>query len=175
MFKGTTILLVRRNDKVVIAGDGQVSIGNTVMKHKAKKVRKMHKDKIIAGFAGSVADAFALFSKFEEKLEKFNGNISRAAVELAKDWRTDKFLRRLEALMAVADKEKSFILSGTGEVIEPDDGIIGIGSGGPYAISAAKALLYNTSMEPRKIAEAAMKIAASICVFTNDNLTIEEL
>ncbi len=175
MFKGTTILLVRRNDKVVIAGDGQVSFGNTVMKHKARKVRKMYKENIIAGFAGSVADAFALFSKFEEKLEKFQGNISRSAVELAKEWRTDKILRRLEALMAIADKEKSFILSGTGEVIEPDDGIIGIGSGGPYAISAAKALLYNTEMEPREIAEKAMKIAASVCVYTNDNLTFEEL
>ena len=175
MFKGTTILLVRKNDKVVIAGDGQVSFGNTVMKHKAKKVRKMYKDKIVAGFAGSVADAFALFSKFDEKLEKFHGNISRAAVELVKEWRTDKFLRRLEALMAVADKEKTFILSGTGEVIEPDDGIIGIGSGGAYAISAAKALLQNTEMEPREIAEAAMKIAASVCVYTNDNLTFEEL
>tara|TARA_B100000315_G_scaffold123560_1_gene113563 strand:- start:152 stop:679 length:528 start_codon:yes stop_codon:yes gene_type:complete len=175
MFKGTTILLVRKNDKVVIAGDGQVSFGNTVMKHKAKKVRKMYKDKIVAGFAGSVADAFALFSKFDEKLEKFHGNISRAAVELAKEWRTDKFLRRLEALMAVADKEKTFILSGTGEVIEPDDGIIGIGSGGAYAIAAAKALLQNTDMEPREIAEAAMNIAASVCVYTNDNLTFEEL
>ncbi len=175
MFKGTTILLVRKNEKVVIAGDGQVSFGNTVMKHKAKKVRKMYKDKIVAGFAGSVADAFALFSKFDEKLEKFHGNISRAAVELAKEWRTDKFLRRLEALMAVADKEKTFILSGTGEVIEPDDGIIGIGSGGAYAIAAAKALLQNTDMEPREIAEAAMNIAASVCVYTNDNLTFEEL
>lgn len=175
MFRGTTILLVRRNGKVVIAGDGQVSIGNTVVKHTAKKVRKMHKDTILAGFAGSVADAFALFSKFEEKLEKFQGNISRAAVELAKDWRTDKILRRLEALMAVADAEKSFILSGTGEVIEPDDGIIGIGSGGTYAIAAAKALLHNTEMEPREITEISMKIAASICVYTNDNLTFEEL
>tara|TARA_B100000959_G_scaffold266267_1_gene308527 strand:+ start:205 stop:732 length:528 start_codon:yes stop_codon:yes gene_type:complete len=175
MFKGTTILLVRRNEKVVIAGDGQVSFGNTVMKHKARKVRKMYKEKIIAGFAGSVADAFALFAKFEEKLEKFQGNLSRSAVELAKEWRTDKILRRLEALMAIADKEKSFILSGTGEVIEPDDGIIGIGSGGPYAIAAAKALLNNTEMEPREIAEKAMKIAASVCVYTNDNLTFEEL
>lgn len=175
MFKGTTILLVRRNEKVVIAGDGQVSFGNTVMKHKARKVRKMYKDSIIAGFAGSVADAFALFAKFEEKLEKFHGNISRSAVELAKEWRTDKILRRLEALMAIADKEKSFILSGTGEVIEPDDGIIGIGSGGTYAIAAARALLYNTEMEPRGIAEKAMKIAASVCVYTNDNITFEEL
>ncbi|HJP18039.1 MAG TPA: ATP-dependent protease subunit HslV [Nitrospinota bacterium] len=175
MFKGTTILLVRRNEKVVIAGDGQVSFGNTVMKHKARKVRKMYKEKIIAGFAGSVADAFALFAKFEEKLEKFQGNLSRSAVELAKEWRTDKILRRLEALMAIADKEKSFILSGTGEVIEPDDGIIGIGSGGPYAIAAAKALLNNTDMEPGEIAEKAMKIAASVCVYTNDNLTFEEL
>lgn len=175
MFRGTTILLVRRNEKVVIAGDGQVSFGNTVMKHKAKKVRKMYKDKIIAGFAGSVADAFALFSKFEEKLEKYQGNLSRAAVELAKDWRTDKVLRRLEALMAIADQEKSFILSGSGDVIEPDDGIIGIGSGGVYAIAAAKALMQNTEMEPRQIVESSMKIAASVCVYTNDNLTFEEL
>lgn len=175
MFKGTTILLVRRNEKVVIAGDGQVSLGNTVMKHKAKKVRKMYKNRIAAGFAGSVADSFSLFSKFEEKLEKYQGNISRAAVELAKDWRTDKVLRRLEALMAVADKEKSFILSGTGEVIEPDDGVIGIGSGGPFAVAAARALLYNTDMELRQIVESSMKIAASICVYTNDNLTFEEL
>lgn len=174
-FRGTTILLVRRNDKVVIAGDGQVSLGNTVMKHNARKVRKMYKNRIAAGFAGSVADSFALFSKFEEKLEKYQGNISRAAVEMAKEWRTDKVLRRLEALMAVADKEKSFVLSGTGEVIEPDDGIIGIGSGGPFAIAAARALLYNTQMELRQIVESAMKIAASICVFTNDNLTFEEL
>lgn len=174
-FRGTTILLVRRNGKVVIAGDGQVSLGNTVMKHNARKVRKMYKNRIAAGFAGSVADSFALFSKFEEKLEKYQGNISRAAVEMAKEWRTDKVLRRLEALMAVADKEKSFVLSGTGEVIEPDDGIIGIGSGGPFAIAAARALLYNTQMELRQIVESAMKIAASICVFTNDNLTFEEL
>ncbi len=175
MFKSTTILLVRRNGKVVIAGDGQVSFGNTVMKHKAIKVRKMYKDTIVTGFAGSAADAFSLFSKFEKKLEKFQGNISRAAVELAKDWRTDKILRRLEALMAVSDKEKSFILSGTGDVIEPDDGIIGIGSGGPYAIAAAKALLHNTNMEVKQVVEIAMKIAASICVYTNENLTFEEL
>jgi ATP-dependent HslUV protease subunit HslV len=175
MFKSTTILLVRRDGKVVIAGDGQVSFGNTVMKHKAIKVRKMHKDTIVTGFAGSAADAFSLFSKFEKKLEKFQGNISRAAVELAKDWRTDKVLRRLEALMAVSDKENSFILSGTGDVIEPDDGIIGIGSGGPYAIAAAKALLHNTNMELKQVVEIAMKIAASICVYTNENLTFEEL
>ncbi len=175
MFKSTTILLVRRNGQVVIAGDGQVSFGNTVMKHKAIKVRKMYKDTIVTGFAGSAADAFSLFSKFEKKLEKFQGNISRAAVELAKDWRTDKILRRLEALMAVSDKENSFILSGRGDVIEPDDGIIGIGSGGPYPIAAAKGLLHNTNMEIRQVVEIAMKMAASICVYTNENLTFEEL
>lgn len=171
----TTILCVRKNGKVAIGGDGQVSLGNTVMKHSAKKVRKMHHDKIIGGFAGSTADAFSLFAKFEEKLEKFQGNLARSAVELAKDWRTDKMLRRLEAMLLVADNEKSFLLSGTGDVIEPDDGILAIGSGGMFALAAAKALVQNTDLDARKIVETAMDIAQSICIYTNSNLTIEEL
>ena len=175
LFHATTILLVRHNGKVVVAGDGQVTFGNTVIKHKARKVRRLYNDKIIAGFAGAAADAFTLFTKFEEKLEKFNGNITRAAVELAKDWRTDRVLRRLEALLAVADKDSSFIISGTGDVIEPDDGIVGIGSGGAYAQAAAKALSIHSNLEARKIAEEAMKIAASLCIYTNDNIVIEEL
>ena len=158
MFKGTTILCVRKNGKVAIAGDGQVTLGNTVMKHNAKKIRKMYDDKIVSGFAGATADAFTLFEKFEEKVESYNGNITRAAVELAKEWRTDKMLRRLEALLIVADIEHSFIISGTGDVLEPEDGIAAIGSGGPYAQSAAKALLDNTQMDPREIVEQAMKI-----------------
>jgi len=171
----TTILCVRKNDKVAIGGDGQVSLGNTVMKHSAKKVRKMHNDKIIGGFAGSTADAFSLFARFEEKLEKFQGNLARSAVELAKDWRTDKMLRRLEAMLLVADNEKSFLVSGTGDVIEPDDGILAIGSGGMFALAAAKALVQNTDLDARKIVEEAMDIAQSICIYTNSNLTIEEL
>jgi ATP-dependent HslUV protease subunit HslV len=175
MMHATTILCVRKNGKVAIGGDGQVSLGNTVMKHSAKKVRKMHHDKIIGGFAGSTADAFSLFAKFEEKLEKFQGNLARSAVELAKDWRTDKMLRRLEAMLLVADNEKSFLLSGTGDVIEPDDGILAIGSGGMFALAAAKALVQNTDLDARKIVETAMDIAQSICIYTNSNLTIEEL
>ena len=175
MMHATTILCVRKNGKVAIGGDGQVSLGNTVMKHSAKKVRKMHHDKIIGGFAGSTADAFSLFAKFEEKLEKFQGNLARSAVELAKDWRTDKILRRLEAMLLVADNEKSFLLSGTGDVIEPDDGILAIGSGGMFALAAAKALVQNTDLDARKIVEEAMDIAQSICIYTNSNLTIEEL
>ena len=171
----TTILCVRKNDKVAIGGDGQVSLGNTVMKHSAKKVRKMHHDKIIGGFAGSTADAFSLFARFEEKLEKFQGNLARSAVELAKDWRTDKMLRRLEAMLLVADNEKSFLVSGTGDVIEPDDGILAIGSGGMFALAAAKALVENTDLDARKVVETAMDIAQSICIYTNSNLTIEEL
>lgn len=158
-----------------MGGDGQVSLGNTVMKHSAKKVRKMHHDKIIGGFAGSTADAFSLFARFEEKLEKFQGNLARSAVELAKDWRTDKMLRRLEAMLLVADNEKSFLVSGTGDVIEPDDGILAIGSGGMFALAAAKALVQNTDLDARKIIEEAMDIAQSICIYTNSNLTIEEL
>jgi len=175
VFKGTTILCVRKNGKVAIAGDGQVTLGNTVMKHNAKKIRKMYDDNILSGFAGATADAFTLFEKFEAKLESYSGNITRAAVELAKEWRTDKMLRRLEALLVVADKEHSFIISGTGDVLEPEDGIAAIGSGGPYAQSAAKALLDNTQMDPREIVEEAMKITSKICIYTNEEINVEEL
>ena len=174
-FRSTTILCIRHKNKVVMAGDGQVSFGNTTMKHMAKKVRRMYNDKILAGFAGAAADAFALFGRFESKLEQYHGNLNRAAVELAKDWRMDKVLRRLEALLVVANKDNSLLLSGTGEIIEPDDGIIGIGSGGPYALAAARALVADSNLKAKEIAEKAMRIAASICVFTNDNIVIEEL
>jgi len=173
--RGTTILSVRHRGQVAIAGDGQVSFGEMVMKHTARKVRRMSNDKVIGGFAGAAADAFALFAKFEAKLEEFNGNLSRAAVELAKDWRMDRALRRLEALLAVADREHSLIISGTGDVIEPDDGIIGIGSGGGYAAAAARALVKHSNLSAREITEEAMRIAASLCVYTNDQITIEEL
>ena len=172
---GTTILSVRRNNKTAIGGDGQVTIGATVMKHNAKKVRKMYNDKVVAGFAGATADAFTLFEKFESKLEQYHGNLTRASVELAKDWRTDKVLRRLEALMIVADQERSFILSGNGDVIEPEDGIAAIGSGGPYALAAARALMTQTQLDAHKVVEEAMKIAAGICIYTNAEITIEEL
>ncbi len=172
---GTTILLVTRNGKTAIAGDGQVTVGNTVMKHNAKKVRKMYSDKILAGFAGATADAFTLFEKFEAKLEQYRGNLTRAAVELAKDWRTDKVLRRLEALMIIADAERSFILSGNGDVIEPENGVAAIGSGGPYALAAARALMEHTDFDARKIVEESMKIAAEICIYTNKEITVEEL
>ncbi len=175
MFKGTTILCVRRDGNVAIAGDGQVTMGNTVLKHNAKKIRRMYNDKIVAGFAGATADAFTLFERFEAKIESYRGNIKRAAVELAKDWRTDKILRRLEALLIIADKEHTFIISGTGDVIEPEDGIAAIGSGGPYAQSAARALFENTTLSAKEIAEKAMKIASGICIYTNENITIEEL
>lgn len=175
MFKGTTILCVRRNGKVAIAGDGQVTFGNTVLKHNAKKIRRMFDEKVVAGFAGSTADAFTLFEKFEGKLETYRGNLTRAAVELAKDWRTDKILRRLEALLIIADAEHTFILSGTGDVIEPEGGIAAVGSGGPYAQSAAKALYDNTGLSAKEIVEKAMEIAASICIYTNKNIVIEEL
>lgn len=174
-FKGTTVLCVRHKGKVVMAGDGQVSLGDIVMKHTARKVRKLYGDKVLAGFAGSTADAFTLFAKFEDKLEEYRGNLKRAAVELAKDWRTDKILRRLEALLIVADRENSFIISGTGDVIEPDDGVIAIGSGGGFAQAAAKALIQHTDMGAREIVESAMKIAADICIYTNQNIIIEEL
>ena len=173
--RGTTILAVRRNNKFAMGGDGQVSIGNTIMKHSANKVRRMYHDKVIGGFAGATADAFALFARFEEKLEKFQGNLARSAVELAKDWRTDKLLRRLEAMLIVADKDQSFLISGNGDVIEPDDGILAIGSGGMFAQSAAKALINHSSLNAREIVEEAMDIAQSVCVYTNSNLTIEEL
>jgi ATP-dependent HslUV protease subunit HslV len=171
----TTILAVRRDGKTAIAGDGQVTVGATVMKHNAKKVRKMYNDKVLAGFAGATADAFTLFEKFEAKLDQYHGNLTRAAVELAKDWRTDKVLRRLEALMIVADSERSFILSGNGDVIEPENGISAIGSGGPYALAAARALIDHTDLDARAIVEQAMKIAAEICIYTNNVVTIEEL
>ena len=175
MFKGTTIISVRRDGKVAVAGDGQVSFNNTVMKHGAVKVRKMYNGKVLGGFAGSTADAFTLFEKFDSKLEKYRGNLTRAAVELAKDWRTDKILRRLEALLIVVDKKHSFIISGSGDVIEPEEGIVAIGSGGSYALAAAKAMLNHTKLDARTIVEEALKIAADICVFTNDKIVVEEL
>lgn len=171
----TTILCVRHRGKVVLGGDGQVTLEHTVMKHTARKIRRLYHDKVLAGFAGATADAFTLFTKFEEKLEQFNGNLLRAAVELAKDWRTDRVLRRLEALLLVADGERSLIISGNGDVIEPDDGVTAIGSGGPYAHAAAKALLSFSDLDAKRIVEEAMKIAASICIYTNDRITIEEL
>ena len=170
----TTIVLVRKNNDVVVAGDGQVSMGNTVIKSTAKKVRRIEKRDVVAGFAGSTADALTLFERLESKLEKHAGNLSRSAVELAKDWRTDKYLRRLEALMAVADKEKSFIISGTGDVLEPEGDVIGIGSGGNYALAAAKVLM-DTELNAEEVAEKAIKVAADICVFTNDNIKIEKI
>jgi|TARA_B100000945_G_C20414438_1_gene614380 ATP-dependent HslUV protease subunit HslV len=171
---GTTIVLIRKDGQTIVAGDGQVSLGNTVLKSKAKKVRKIEKRNVIAGFAGSTADALTLFERLEAKLEKHAGNLTRAAVELAKDWRTDKYLRRLEALMAVADKEKSFIISGTGDVLEPEDGLIGIGSGGNYALAAAKVLI-ETKMSAEEIAKKSLKVASEICVFTNNNITAEKI
>jgi ATP-dependent HslUV protease subunit HslV len=171
----TTILCIRKNNRVVIAGDGQVTLGNTVMKANAVKIRKTYKDKILAGFAGSTADAFTLFEKFDAKLEEYGGNLVRSAVELAKDWRTQKMLRNLEALLAVADAEKSLIISGNGDVIEPEDGILAIGSGGQYALAAARALSENTNLDAREIVTKAMQIAASICIYTNPNIQIEEL
>ena len=173
--KGTTILSVRHRGRVVMAGDGQVTLESTVMKHRARKVRKIYDDKVLAGFAGTTADAFTLFERFEEKLQQYSGNILRAAVELAKDWRTDRVLRRLEALLLVADKEHSLIISGTGDVVEPDDGIIGIGSGGAYAQAAAKALVLHSELDARRIAEEAMRIASEICIYTNDQIVVEEL
>ncbi len=174
-FKGTTILSVRRNDHVAIGGDGQVSLGDTVMKGNARKVRRLYQEKILAGFAGATADAFTLFERFEGKLEKHQGNLLRSAVELAKDWRTDRMLRRLEAMLCVADRNVSLIISGTGDVIEPEDSIMAIGSGSQYAKSAAKALLKNTELGAREIVEESMAIAAEICIYTNTTLTIEEL
>lgn len=174
-YRGTTICSVRRNGKVAIGGDGQVSLGNTVMKGNARKVRRLYKDQVIAGFAGGTADAFTLFERFEAKLEQHQGQLVRAAVELAKDWRTDRMLRRLEALLAVADAESSLIITGNGDVIQPEDDLIAIGSGGPYAQSAARALLDNTDLEAPDIVEKSLEIAADICIYTNHNRTIEEL
>ena len=175
MIRSTTILCVRRDGQVAMAGDGQVSQDATILKHTAKKVRRLYNGQVLAGFAGATSDAFALFARFEAKLEEYKGNLSRAAIELAKDWRLDKALRQLQALMIVADKDAAFMISGTGDVIESDDGVLAIGSGGPFAVAAARVLLKHTSLSARDIAEEALRTAASICVFTNDKLTIEEL
>jgi ATP-dependent HslUV protease subunit HslV len=175
MVHATTILAVRHKDKAVLVGDGQVTLGASIVKHGARKIRRLYNDTILAGFAGSAADSFALFSRFEAKLEQYRGNLDRAAVELAKDWRTDRALRRLEAMMIIADRKSTFLLSGTGDLIEPDDGIIGIGSGGAFAQAAAKALVRHSPLDARTIAEQAMLIASEICVYTNNKLTIEEL
>jgi ATP-dependent HslUV protease subunit HslV len=175
MFHATTILAVRHRDRAVLAGDGQVTFGQTVVKQGARKIRRLYNDRILAGFAGSAADSFALFSRFESKLEQYRGNLERSAVELAKDWRSDRFLRRLEAMLIVLDKSGMFLLSGTGDLIEPDDGIVGIGSGGPFALAAARALAKHTDLDARAIAEHAMEIAAGICIYTNANIVVEEL
>ncbi len=173
--RSTTILALRKGDRVVVAGDGQVTMGSAIMKHGARKVRRLHNDKVLAGFAGATADAFTLFDKFEAKLQQHNGNLTRAAVELGKDWRTDRVLRRLEALLVVASADTVLLISGSGDVIEPDESAIAIGSGGNFALAAARALLAHTDLDARQIAEEAMKIAASLCVYTNDELVIEEL
>ncbi len=175
IFHGTTILALRHKDSVVVAGDGQVTLGSVVTKHRARKVRRIYNDKIIVGFAGATADALTLSEKLEKKLERYNGNLTRACVELARDWRMDKYLRRLEAMMIAADKDNTYLLSGNGDVIEPDDGVISIGSGSTAAQSAAIALLENTDLEPRNIVEKAMKIAANLCIYTNHHITVEEL
>ena len=176
MFHATTIVAVKKGDQVAIAGDGQVTFGqNTVMKHQARKVRRLYKGQVIAGFAGSVADAFTLFEKFEGKIEENHGNLTKAAVELGKEWRSDRVLRKLEAMLIVADKNTLLVLSGNGEIIEPDDGVVAIGSGGSFALAAAKALIGNTQLSPREIAKKSLEIAAAICVYTNNNITIEEL
>src|SRR5689334_1138526 len=173
--RSTTVLCVRRNGQVVMAADGQVTLGENVIKHTARKIRRLYNDKILAGFAGSTADAFSLFARFEAKLEQYHGNLGRAAVELAKEWRTDKALRHLEALLLVSDPHLTFLISGAGDVIEPDGGVAAIGSGGPYALAAARALMDNTELPARKIAEEAMKIAGRTCIYTNENFVIEEL
>jgi ATP-dependent HslUV protease subunit HslV len=173
--RSTTVICVRRDDKVVMAGDGQVTLGQEVIKGTARKLRRLYNDKIVAGFAGSTADAFALFARFESKLEQFNGNLPRSVVELAKEWRTDRVLRHLEALLLVADAKCTYLVSGTGDVIEPDDGVAAIGSGGPFAMAAATALMRNTTLSARRIAEEAMAIAGKICIYTNENVTYEEL
>ena len=175
MFHCTTILAVRHREQVVLAGDGQVTFGQTVVKHGARKIRRLYNDRILAGIAGSAADSFALFGRFESKLEQYRGNLERSAVELAKDWRSDRILRRLEAMLIVLDKSSTFLLSGNGDLIEPDDGIVAIGSGGPFALSAARALAQNTDLSARVIAEKSMVIAAGICIYTNANIVLEEL
>src|SRR5919106_2400263 len=175
MVHATTILAVRHGNRAVLAGDGQVTLGQTIVKHGARKIRRLYNENILAGFAGSAADSFALFTRFEQKLEQYRGNLDRAAVELAKDWRTDRALRRLEAMLVILDRKSTFLLSGTGDLIEPDDGIIGIGSGGPFAQAAAKALVRYSTLDARAIVEQSMGIAAEICVYTNTSLSIEEL
>ena len=174
-FHGTTIVCVRKNGQVAMGGDGQVTLGQTAIKHTARKVRRIYNDKVIAGFSGATADAIALFDKFEAKLEEYRGNLRRAAVELARDWRTDRMLRRLEALLAIADKESMFLISGSGDVLEPDDNVIAIGSGGPYAQAAARALLRHSKLNAREIVEDSLRIAAEICIYTNDRIMIEVL
>lgn len=173
--KGTTVICIRHKGKVAIAGDGQVTLGDTVLKQKASKIRTLYKGKILAGFSGATSDAFALFSRFEAKLEEYRGNLPRAAIELAKDWRLDRSLRRLEALLVVADEKHSFLISGTGDVVEPDDGIVAIGSGGAYALAAARSLIRHTELSAKELVKEAMKISAEICIYTNANITIEEL
>src|SRR5450631_3847469 len=175
LIRSTTVLSVRRNGSVVMAGDGQVTLGEAVIKHNAKKIRRLYQDKVLAGFAGSTADAFSLFGRFETKLEQYAGNLGRSAVELAKDWRTDRMLRHLEALLIVSDLSGTYVLSGNGDVIEPDEGIVAIGSGGSYALASARALIENTELSAREIAEKSLRIAGQICIYTNDQLTIEEL
>ena len=175
MFHSTTILAVRHRGQSVLAGDGQVTFGQTVMKQSARKIRRLYNDRILAGFAGSAADSFALFARFESKLEQYRGNLERSVVELAKDWRSDRILRRLEAMLIVLDKSSMFLLSGNGDLIEPDDGIVAIGSGGPYALAAAKALAHNTELDARAIAEKSMAIAGEICIYTNATIAVEEL
>jgi len=174
-FRSTTVLCVRHKGAVAMGGDGQVTMGNTVVKQKARKVRRLYNERVLAGFAGATADAFTLFEKFEGKLEQYQGNLTRAAVELAKDWRTDRILRRLEALLAVADRESSLLISGTGDIVEPEDGILAIGSGGPFALAAARALVAHSSLPARQIVEQAIGIAADICIYTNRELVVEEL
>jgi ATP-dependent HslUV protease subunit HslV len=175
VFHATTVLAVRHRGPVAIAGDGQVTIGNTIVKAGARKVRKIYHDRVLAGFAGTAADAFTLFARFEARLEEHRGNLSRAAVELAKDWRTDRVLRRLEALLGVADREHSLIVSGTGDVIEPDDGLVGIGSGGPFALAAARALIAHSDLDAKTIVTESMRVAAAICIYTNDHISVEVL
>ncbi len=174
-FHATTVLCVRRDDRVAMAGDGQVTVGTTIMKHGAAKVRRLYHGKVIAGFAGAAADAFALFARFEAKLDEFHGNMERAVVELAKDWRLDKYLRQLQALLIVANAERSYLVSGTGDVIQPDDGLLAIGSGGPYALAAARALVAHTTMSAEQVAEESLRIASEICIYTNDHITVEVL
>ena len=175
VIRATTVICVRRDNEVAMAGDGQVTVGNTVMKHGAAKVRRLYHDRILAGFAGSAADAFALFSRFEAKLEEYRGNMERAVVELAKDWRMDKYLRQLQAMLIVANGERAYLVSGTGDLIQPDDGILAIGSGGPYALAAARALMKHTAMSATEIAQESLRITSEICIYTNDKITVESL